>query len=160
LRNFLVVGETGLACVLLICAGLMLHSFVNLMQADSGFCPQQVLTASVSVPFESYRNGAQIRRFQQQLIASLQSLPSVQAAGLGTDLPWSGYDENSGGFAVEGRPAEYNNKTTARYHAASPDYFRAMGIPLVRGRFFTARDDKDAPGVIVVNETMAKRYWP
>ena len=63
LRNFLVVGETGLACVLLIAAGLMLHSFVNLMQADSGFRPQQVLTASISLPFENYRNGAQMRRF-------------------------------------------------------------------------------------------------
>ena len=56
---------------------------------------------------------------------------------------------------MEGRPADYNNKTTARYHAASIDYFRAMGIPLLRGRFFTGRDDKDAPAVIVVNQTMA-----
>ena len=160
LRNFLVVGETGLACVLLIAAGLMLHSFVNLMQADSGFRPQQVLTASISLPFENYRNGAQRGRFHEQLLASLQSLPGVQAAGLGTDLPWTGYDENTGGFTVEGRPSEYNNKTTARYHAASPDYFRAMGIPLLRGRFFTGRDGQDAPKIIVVNETMAKRYWP
>ena len=160
LRNFLVVGETGLACVLLIAAGLMLHSFVNLLQADSGFRPQRVLTASVSVPFESYRNQAQIRHFHEQLIASLQAIPGVQAAGLGTDLPWTGYNENAGGFTVEGRPAAYNDKTTARYHAASPDYFRAMGIPLLQGRFFTGRDGKDAPNVIVVNETMAKRYWP
>ena len=161
LRNFLVVGETGLACVLLIAAGLMLHSFVNLMQADSGFRPQQVLTASISLPSESYRErGADRGRFHEQLIAGLQSLPGVQSAGLGTDLPWTGYDENAGGFTVEGRPAEYNNKTTARYHAASPDYFRAMGIPLLRGRFFTGHDDKDAPKIIVVNETMAKRYWP
>jgi hypothetical protein len=112
LRNFLVVGETGLACVLLIAAGLMLHSFVNLMQADSGFRPQQVLTASISLPFENYRSGAQRGHFHEQLLASLQSLPGVQAAGLGTDLPWTGYDENTGGFTVEGRPSEYNNKTT------------------------------------------------
>jgi predicted permease len=160
LRNFLVVGETGLACVLLIAAGLMLHSFVNLMRADSGFRPQQVLTASISLPLENYRSGAQRGHFHEQLLASLQSLPGVQAAGLGTDLPWTGYDENTGGFTVEGRPSEYNNKTTARYHAASPDYFRAMGIPLLHGRFFTGRDGQDAPKIIVVNETMAKRYWP
>ena len=67
LRNFLVVGETGLACVLLIAAGLMLHSFVNLMQADSGFRPQQVLTASVSLPFESYRNGRRSRQFPRTI---------------------------------------------------------------------------------------------
>ena len=160
LRNFLVVGETGLACVLLIAAGLMLHSFVNLLQADSGFRPQQVLTATISLPNQSYREGLQIRRFHDQLAAGLRSIPGVQFAGLGTDLPWTGYDENAGGFTVEGRPAEYNNKTTARYHAASPDYFRAMGIPLLSGRFITERDDKDARKVIVVNETMAKRYWP
>ena len=160
LRNFLVVGETGLACVLLIAAGLMLHSFVNLMQADPGFRPQQVLTATLSLPRETYRSEAQIRQFHEQLIAGLQSLPGVRSAGLGTDLPWTGYDENAGGFTVEGRPADYNDKTTARYHAASIDYFRAMGIPLLRGRFFTARDDKDAVNVIVVNQTMAERYWP
>jgi putative ABC transport system permease protein len=160
LRNFLVVGETGLACVLLIAAGLILYSFVNLMRADPGFRPQQVLTATLSLPRETYRNGAQIRQFQERLIAALQSVPGVRSAGLGTDLPWTGYDENAGGFTVEGRSADYNNKTTARYHAASLDYFRAMGIPLLRGRFFTARDDKDAVNVIVVNQTMAERYWP
>jgi predicted permease len=160
LRNFLVVGETGLACMLLIAAGLMLHSFVNLLQADTGFRPQQVLTASISLPNETYRGGPQIRQFHEQLIAGLQSLPGVHSAGVGTDLPWTGYDENLGGFLVEGRSKEFNDKTTARYHAASPDYFRAMGIPLLRGRFLAARDDKDALPVIVVNENMAKRYWP
>jgi predicted permease len=160
LRNFLVVGETGLACMLLIAAALMLHSFVNLLQADAGFRPQQVLTASISLPNETYRGEAQIRQFHEQLIAGLQSLPGVHSAGVGTDLPWTGYDENLGGFLVEGRSKEFNDKTTARYHAASPDYFRAMGIPLLRGRFFTARDDKGALPVIVVNENMAKRYWP
>ena len=144
LRNFLVVGETGLACVLLIAAGLMLHSFVNLLQADAGFRPQQVLTATISLPNQSYREGCRFGRFHDQLMAGLRSIPGVQFAGLGTDLPWTGYDENTGGFTVEGRPAEYNNKTTARYHAASPDYFRAMGIPLLSGRFLTERDDKDA----------------
>jgi predicted permease len=160
LRNFLVVGETGLACVLLIAAGLMLHSFVNLLKADAGFRAQQVLTASLSLPFEHYRSDAQMRQFHEQLIAGLQSIPGVQSAGVGTDLPWTGYDENAGGFTVEGRPKEFNDKTSARYHAASPDYFRAMGIPLVRGRFFSGHDDKDALHAIVVNEAMATRFWP
>jgi predicted permease len=160
LRNFLVVGETGLACVLLIAAGLMLHSFVNLLQADPGFRPEQVLTATISLPSETYRSGAQIRQFYEQLLAGLQSIPGIHSAGLGTDLPWTGYDENAGGFTVEGRPQAYNDKTTARYHAASVDYFRATGIPLLRGRFFTARDDTGALPVIVVNQTMANRYWP
>ena len=160
LRNFLVVGETGLACVLLIAAGLMLHSFVNLLRTDPGFRPQQVLTASISLPSEHYKGGAERRQFYQNLTNELKSLPGVRFAGIGTDLPWTGYDENAGGFTVEGRSAEYNDKTTARYHAASPDYFQALGIPLIHGRFFNDHDDKDAPPIIVVNETMAKRYWP
>ncbi len=160
LRNVLVVGETGLACVLLIAAGLVLHSFVNLLKSDPGFRPQQVLTAGIALPYEHYKTSQQVQHFYDQLIASLESLPGIQSAGVGTDLPWTGYDENAGGFAVEGRSAEYNDKTTARYHVASLDYFRAMGIPLLNGRFFTGHDLRDAPNVIVINESMAKRYWP
>ena len=160
LRNVLVVGETGLACVLLIAAGLMLHSFVNLLKSDPGFRPQQVLTAGVSLPYENYKTAQQSRRFYSQLIAGLEVLPGVQSVGVGTDLPWTGYDENAGGFTVEGRSAEYNDKTTARYHVASLDYFRAVGIPLLKGRFFNGHDLKDAPNVIVVNESMARNYWP
>ncbi len=160
LRNFLVVGETGLACVLLIAAGLMLHSFVNLLDADSGFRPQHVLTAAISLPEEHYRTKQQVQQFYDRLIAGLAELPGVQSAGVGTDLPWTGYDENAGGFSVEGRSTEYNDQTTARYHVASLDYFRAVGIPLLRGRFFTGHDDKDAPLALIVNDAMARRYWP
>jgi hypothetical protein len=102
LRNFLVVGETGLACVLLIGAGLMLHSFVNLLRSDPGFQPQQVLTASIALPWEHYRQGPSRVRFFEKLAADLESQPGVQAAGVGTDLPWTGYDGNMDGFTVEG----------------------------------------------------------
>jgi predicted permease len=159
LRNSLVVGETALACVLLIAAGLMLHSFVNLLRADPGFRPQQVLTASISLPFEHYR-GPNISRFYDQLVGALQAVPGVQSAGAGTDLPWTGYDENAGGFTVEGRSRAFNDKTTARYHAASPDYFRTLGVPLRGGRFFTPHDGPAAEQVVIVNQTMARNYWP
>jgi predicted permease len=160
LRNMLVVSETSLACVLLIAAGLLLHSFVNLLRADPGFRPEQVLTAKIALPVEHYRTGAEQVRFFERLVADLESLPGVQAAGVGTDLPWTGYDGNADGYTVEGRPPEFNAKTTARYHVASADYFRALGIPLLRGRFFTSHDVEAAPTVIVVNEAMAARYWP
>ncbi len=160
LRNLLVVGETSLACVLLIAAGLMLHSFVNLLHVDPGFRPQQVLTASLALPYQRYRDETQRIRFYEQLMANLEALPGVQYAGGGSDLPWTGYDGNADGYTIEGRSAEYNDKTTARYHMATPDYFRALGIPLLAGRFFDARDKKDAKTVLVVNETMATRYWP
>jgi predicted permease len=160
LRNLLVAAETGLACMLLIAAGLMLHSFVNLLRADPGFRPQQVLTASISLPFKEYRERDQVRRFYEQLIADLQALPEVRSAGVATDLPWTGYDENLGGFLIEGQPASSSQRTTARYHVASLDYFRAMGVPLLSGRFFTDHDDASGPQVLIINETMARRYWP
>jgi predicted permease len=160
LRSALVVGESALACVLLIGAGLLLHSFVNLLRADPGFRPQQVLTSSVSLPGEQYREGAQRTRFFLNLIDALQNSSGVTAAGVGSDLPWTGYDENLAGWAIEGRSDDYNSKTTARYHAASPYYFRALGIPLLRGRSFDDRDTHDSPHVIVVNQYMANRYWP
>jgi len=160
LRNFLVVGETGLASVLLIASGLMLHSFVNLLRADPGFEPQQVLTAFLSLPFQHYKSVPERVQFYEQLIASLRTIPGVEFAGAGTDLPWTGYDGNADGWKVEGRTDAYNDKTTARYHAATPDYFRALGIPLTSGQFFTGREDANGPPVIIVNETMAHRYWP
>jgi predicted permease len=160
LRNLLVVGEMGLACVLLIGAGLMLRSFVNLLRADPGFRPQQVLTASIALPAEEYKAVPDVGRFCLQEIARLETLPSVRSAGVGTDLPWTGYDDNMGGFIIEGRPPAYNDKTTARYHAASPGYFRSLGIPLLTGRFFNDHDDQNTPNVLIINGTMAKRYWP
>jgi predicted permease len=160
LRNFLVVGETGLACVLLIAGGLMLHSFVTLLGADPGFRPQQVLTASISLPPEQYPDFPKVIPFFQQLTARLESVPGVQFAGIGSDVPWTGYDENANGYRIEGRSAEYNSKTTSRFHTASPDYFQALGVPLMSGRFFTDQDGHDAQTVIIVNQTMANRYWP
>ncbi|MGA3186905.1 MAG: ABC transporter permease [Bryobacteraceae bacterium] len=159
LRNFLVVGETGLACVLLIAAGLMLHSFVNLLRADPGFKPQQVLTASLSLPYPRYHENSRVA-FYKQLIANLQLLPGVESVGAGSDLPWTGYDGNMDGWRVEGRSDAYNDKTTARYHIASPDYFRALGIPLLNGRFFDGHEPEKGPYVVIINESMANRYWP
>jgi predicted permease len=132
------------------------------LRADPGFEPQQVLTASLSLPMQRYRPMPKRVAFYKQLLDNLAALPGVQCVGAGTDLPWTGYDGNADGFKVEGRSDEYNSKTTSRYHAATPDYFRALGIPLVRGRFFDGREDyvADFAGVIIVNETMANRYWP
>jgi predicted permease len=160
LRNLLVVGETGLASVLLIAAGLMLHSFVNLLRSDPGFQAQHVLTASLSLPYQRYRDVQKRVQFYQQLLANLEALPGVQCAGAGSDLPWTGYDGNADGFTIEGRSGEYNSKTTARYHVATAGYFRALGISLAAGRFFDGREDPKGPYVIIVNQSMANHYWP
>ena len=159
LRNLLVVAEVSLACILLIGAGLMLRSFVNLLRMDPGFRPEHLLTASISLPDEKYKPVETIR-FYDRLLTNLNSVAGIRAAGVGTDLPWTGYDDNIGGFTIEGKKPAPHEEFHARYHVASPDYFRAMGIPLIRGRFFTADDTIQARPALIVNQSMARRYWP
>jgi predicted permease len=160
LRNALVVSEVGLACVLLIGAGLMLRSFLNQLNLNPGFRKDRVLTATVSLPQAEYKTDAAAAHFYDRLMAGLGSLPGVESAGGGSDLPWTGYDENAGGFTIEGKKPPPHQEFHARYHVATPDYFRALGIPLVRGRFFAQSDTQDAPAVLIVNQAMASLYWP
>jgi len=160
LRAVLVVGEVGLACVLLVGAGVMLRSFVNLLKLDPGFRSQHVLTAEIALPSANYKTTDNIARFYQRLLSNLNTLPGLRAVGAGTDLPWTGYDENIGGFTIEGKTPPPHEEFHARYHTASPDYFRAVGIPLLRGRFFNEQDVKDAPRVVLINDVMARNYWP
>ncbi len=159
LRNVLVAGEISLACVLLIGAGLMLRSFVNLLRTDPGFRPEHVLTASISLPHEQYKGLAALT-FYDRLLTNLNASSTIRTAGVATDLPWTGYDDNIGGFTIEGKKPAKGQEFHARYHVASPDYFRALGIPLVRGRFFTPGDNMKAVPAVIINECMARRYWP
>ncbi len=159
LRNALVVGEVSLACVLLIGAGLMLRSFANLLHTDPGFRPEHVLTAGLSLPSAQYKKISNVIQFYDQLDARLKTIPGVRAAGSGSDLPWTGWDENLGGFGIEGQDRSTDNKHHTRYHVASPDYFQALGIPLAAGRFFTPHDTREGPIVIIINRTMARAYW-
>lgn len=162
LRSGLVVSEVALACMLLIGAGLMLRSFANLLHTDPGFRARNVLTASISLrtPSYNYAKPETINRFYEQLLARLDSMPGVGAAGVGTDVPWTGYDENDGGFTIEGKKPAPGSDFHARYHSASADYFRTLGIPLVQGRFFDTRDQSDSSRSLIINQAMAKLYWP
>jgi predicted permease len=159
LRNALVVGEISLACVLLIGAGLMLRSFVNLLRSDPGFHPRHVLTAALSLPDAQYHTRAEVIRFYDRLSTQLKAIPGVRFAGAGSDLPWTGWDDNLGGFTIAGQDPSNNDKHHARYHVASESFFEALGVPLLHGRFFTPHDDKDAPKAIIINRQMARMYW-
>jgi predicted permease len=156
----LVIAEVSLASVLLIGAGLMLRTFLNLIHLNPGFQQDHLLTASLSLPHSQYKTGEQTAQFYDHLASSLNSLPGVESAGAGSDLPWTGYDENAGGFTIEGKKPPPNQEFHARYHMATPGYFSAMGIPLLQGRFFTEADKKDAPMALIINRAMAERYWP
>ena len=158
LRGMLVIGEIGLACLLSIGAGLLLRSFVNMLHADPGFRAEQVLTAAISLPRKTYAPKAEIA-FDDRLAGDLAAIPGVRAAALGSDLPWDGYDENVGGFTVEGRPPAPGQSYHARYHSATEDYFTALSIPLLRGRFFTPHDDIKSRPVVIVNVSAARQFW-
>jgi len=160
LRSALVVSEVCLACVLLIGAGLMLRSLLNQLHLDPGFRQEHVLTASISLPHEQYKTNAVTGRFYQQLTADLSELPGVEGAGAGSDLPWTGWDENAGGFTIEGTKPPPGKEFHARYHMATPGYFKALGVPLIGGRYFNDGDTETSRQIIIVNRAMADRYWP
>jgi predicted permease len=162
LRSLLVISEVSLACVLLIGAGLMLRSFLNLLHLDSGFRQDHTLTATLFLPQIRYKTPTAITGFYNGLVSRMDAIPGVQSAGIGSDLPWTGYDENAGGFTIEGKQPPPHSEFHARYHWASQDYFRSLGIPLIHGRFFNAAEGnfKEAPSVLIVNQALGQRYWP
>jgi putative ABC transport system permease protein len=159
-RNTLVVAEVALAVLVLIGAGLLIRSFVRLRSADPGFRPSGLLT--LRLPLAGGRNAATDRRiaFFQQVADRLAALPGVRAVGGVSGLPLTGLGGGSA-FAVDGRPAPPpEQRPIALLRSVNPAYFRAMGIPLAAGRVFADSDTSQAPPVIVVNQTLARRFWP
>jgi putative ABC transport system permease protein len=159
LRVALVVSEIALASLLLVGAGLTLRSFQTLLNSDAGFAGDRVLTARVSLPGTRYREDAQILSAFDRIEQRLRAIPGVRAVGSTSHLPLSGQNARIG-VAIEGREPKPDEPTRAAPRGVTPEYFRAMGITLKGGRGFTAQDAVDSPKVAIVNETMARRYWP
>src|SRR3954471_15041556 len=160
LSSALVFTELALALMLLVGAGLLLQSFARLQKIDPGFTPQGVITARLSLPASTYPDDARRIAFFQQALASLRALPGVRHAASIHPLPLTGSNLV---FAIsaEGRPApKSGEEQTALGSFVSPDYFRTMKIPLLKGRVFEAHDDLRSPRVLIVNRTLAARIWP
>jgi len=157
-RGLLVVAEVALALVLLIGSGLMLRSFVRLMGVDPGIDPQNVLTMDISLPRGKYEPQRQAAFFRQ-LLERARALPGVQSAAAVYPLPLSGMEEGTN-FRIEGRPPAAPNSRTAGPRWVSPDYFKALKIQLLKGRVFNEGDGAETPPVLVINEAMARQYWP
>ena len=158
-RALLVVSEVALSLVLLVGAGLMIRSFARLLAVDPGFKADHVLTAFVSLPVSKYPKREEQAAFFERLIERLRNLPGVSSAGVVTDIPLFG--GSSTGFEIDGRPAPLpGQRPLTDYRMISPDYFTAMGMRLVKGRAFSRHDTEDAPGVVIINETMAARFFP
>jgi len=158
LRALLVVSEVALSLVLLVGAGLMIRSFSRLLAVDPGFKADHVLTAFVSLPVSKYPKREEQTAFFDRLLERLRNVPGVSAAGLVTDIPL--YGGSSTGFDVDGRPeALPGQRPMTDYRLINADYFAAMGMKLVKGRAFSRYDTEAAPGVVIINETMATRFF-
>ena len=159
LRSLLVVAEIAIALMLLTTAGVFLRSYRKMLEVNPGFRPEHVLVGSYQLPLEQYATQTAADNFNRAVIERLMAKPGVVAAGISNTLPTG----NSGGLAaytIEGRPAAGWKLTFAAFVLTYGDYFHAMGIPLVEGRYFTAEDRAGAPLVVIVNASMAKRCWP
>lgn len=156
----LVAAQFALSFVLLIGAGLLLKSFQRLQSVDLGFNPENLLTMSVALPARKYPRPESAVQFYNSLIDRMRSLPGMRAASLSTSVPFSG-DSNSDNFIVEGHePATGEEGLQAQLLSMTPGNLQAMGIPLRRGRDFLESDTSDSQLVAIVDETLARMYWP
>ena len=154
-RSALVVAEVGLAVMLLVGAGLLGRSFQQLVQQDPGFTSSRAATVNLELPF-SYRDFRKIADFYSLVLADLRARPGV-SAGLANFLPLDAAWRLP--FLIDGRPRP-QDLPQAQHQSVDEDYFKVIGVPLIEGRFFDARDTADAPGVVIINDALARREWP
>jgi predicted permease len=160
-QGLLLGTQLALSVVLLASAGLLIRSFVSVLEVDPGFRPDHILTMNVQIAHAEEMAAARNRNFYKSAIERVEQLPGVRAAGMVSNIFY--LDERRGHALrqVEGRPAEPESSWKLLvWTQVSGDYFRAMSIPLLEGRFFGEQDGPDAPPVAIVNQTAAKRYWP
>ncbi|HEY6803033.1 MAG TPA: ABC transporter permease [Pyrinomonadaceae bacterium] len=159
-RNILIVSELALAQVLLVGAGLLIMSYVQVSKIAPGFNADHILSAKIAPAASKYPDPKSRIQFYARALEQLQNLPGVNSAGMVMSLPLSGASMNRG-FTKEGeREARPDENVAMDYQVVSHDYFSTLQIPVLRGRGFTEQDNASAPHVIVISETMAKRYWP
>ena len=160
LSSILMVSEVALSLVLLVGAGLLIRSLQFLLTEDPGFDPRNALAITLSLPRAKYRDIPQQTVFFEEAIDRLARLPGVVSAGGTVFLPFV-HEEATWSFQVQGEPPpRAGEKRDYGYHPVSHGYFRAMGIPLLQGRFFTRQDREDSPPVMIINGSMARRYFP
>jgi putative ABC transport system permease protein len=160
LRSLLVVSEIALSLVLLVGAGLMIRSFINLMRSELGVNPKNVLTMELSIPRQKYAEEQQRINFYGELVGRLQNLPGVTNAAAINYVPM-GRTSSSSNFRIEGEaPPAKGKEPHADYRVVTPSYFEAIGTPLREGRAFTDADKKGSPLVAIINESLARRFFP
>ena len=159
-RSGLVVAQVALALLLLLGAGLMLKSFRNAQNAPLGFNPENILVADVTLPEARYDTDEKVARFNDQLIERIRSLPGVEAAALGSNIPFDNNEWDSSFHLTGTPPYPPGERPQAEVNHVTPDYFRVMRMPLLRGRTFTADDRAGRPRAVIIDETLAEKYFP
>lgn len=162
-RKLLVIGELALTLVLLIGAGLMVRSFVRLREVNPGFRPQNVLSMAIELPHSRYPELARQAAFFREVLHRVQTLPGVQSAATTSQLPMAQGMGDQALFSIEGEPPwrpEEGAQRLVSQLVVSSDYFRTMGIPLVKGNCFTDRDMQENSGKVLINESVAQRFFP
>lgn len=162
LLNAMVVTEITLSLILLIGAGLLLRSFVSLLQVDPRFDPTNVLTMEMTLTGPKYRDNAAVKQFFQQLIQRVQALPGVQTASATHNIPLGGGLRLYMSMDSQGQITDSTreNRPDVAYFQITPDYFKAIGTPLLKGRAFTDQDDANHPPVAIITEQAAQLYYP
>ncbi len=158
LRGGLLIAEVALALMLLVGAGLLMKSFIRLSNVPLGFNPQNVLTMQITLPEKKYPDAARRSAFFEQALQRIEALSGVEAAGLTWTLPVAG-GPPSNGFKIEGRKSAPDGGD-ADFDYCTPNFFRALGIQLLKGRFFDARDTAASPRVVIVNAAFVRAYFP
>jgi predicted permease len=158
LTSGLVVAQISLSLLLLICAGLFIRSFLSAQQINPGFSPHNVLIASYDLFTAGYSAEAG-REFDRQVAAKLEALPGIQSVALSSRVPL-GFPQGSTSIKMDGYVSQANESMETQDTIVSPNYFKTMQIPILKGRDFTLRDKKDSQRVVVVSEAFVDRYWP
>src|SRR6185503_17183247 len=159
-RGGFVVAQVALSLVMLVSAGLLLRSFDKLLRVNVGFRPEQLLTLEYRLPRTKYKEPAAQWNFHHQLVEQLQQVPGVQSASLVRGLPFSG---NGGTISIvlpDREPPPKGQEPEVMFNTAMPNYFETIGIPLLQGRLFGNEDQAKTTPVVVINQTMARRFWP
>jgi putative ABC transport system permease protein len=158
-RDALVVLQIAAAVVLLVATGLMIRTIVNLRGIDLGFEPEQLLTMRTTLPRPRYADPQKRLAFYEKVIAGVRGLPRVEHAAYASMLPFTSQG-NTSRFDIEGRPLQPGQINDALYRVATPDYLKTLGVRLVEGRLIDDRDGPGTPRVIVINETLARQFFP
>src|SRR5262249_37137164 len=159
LRGLLVITEIALSLALLIGAGLFIRSFIRLRNVDLGFNPERLLTLRVELSESKAQDLTRISNFYQQVIDRAQALPGVEAVGVANAAPIQTPGIRSAIVMEDTPDPPPGQPQLANNRVISPDYFRTLGVPLLKGRFLSAQDNTQAPPVVVINQALARRYW-